>query len=405
MLVLDGLARAYGAARSWRSRRWTVAAGQHSLILGPSGSGKSTLLHLIAGLLRPSRGRVLVAGQDLATLTPAELDAFRGRMIGIVLQRLHLIPALTVRDNLRLARTLARLPPDPPRIDALIADLGLGALAAARPSQLSQGEAQRVAIARAVVNHPALILADEPTSALDDANCETVLALLRAQAEASGATLVIATHDARLKAHLRTSSRAAGPAMSLFGLSLAYIRARALNAALNLALLALGVGMIVLLLLFSAQLEDRLTRDARGIDLVIGSKGSPLQLILSSIYHVDFPTGNIPLAEAERWAHHPLVAEAIPLALGDSLAGFRIVGTEHAYAEHYGAELAAGRLWEAPFEATLGALVAARTGLARGRPLRRQSRPRSRRPGARRASLHRGRRARADARACSTAWC
>jgi putative ABC transport system permease protein len=126
------------------------------------------------------------------------------------------------------------------------------------------------------------------------------------------------------------------------------------------------VGMIVLLLLFSAQLEDRLTRDARGIDLVIGSKGSPLQLILSSIYHVDFPTGNIPLAEAERWAEHPLVAEAIPLALGDSLAEFRIIGTEHAYAGHYGGELAGGRLWEAPFEATLGALVAAQTGLAVG---------------------------------------
>jgi putative ABC transport system permease protein len=154
--------------------------------------------------------------------------------------------------------------------------------------------------------------------------------------------------------------------MSLFGLSLAYIRARALNAALNLVLLALGVGMIVLLLLFSAQLEHRLTRDARAIDLVIGSKGSPLQLILSSIYHVDIPTGNIPLAEAERWADHPLVAEAISLALGDSLAGFRIVGTEHAYAAHYGAELAAGRLWQEPFEVTLGALVAAETGLGVG---------------------------------------
>jgi putative ABC transport system permease protein len=151
--------------------------------------------------------------------------------------------------------------------------------------------------------------------------------------------------------------------MSLFGLSLAYIRARALNAALNLVLLALGVGMIVLLLLLSAQLEDRLTRDARGIDLVIGSKGSPLQLILSSIYHVDFPTGNIPLADAERWAAHPLVAEAIPLAMGDNFAGFRILGTEHAYAEHYGAELADGQLWDEPFEATLGATVAAASGL------------------------------------------
>jgi putative ABC transport system ATP-binding protein len=176
-----------------------VAAGQHSLILGPSGSGKTTLLHVIAGLLRPSRGRVRVAGQDLGALTSAQLDAFRGKTIGIVLQRLHLIAALTVRDNLRLARTLARLPPDAARIDNLIAELGLSALAGARPSRLSEGEAQRVAIGRAVVNHPALILADEPTSALDDANCAAVLALLRAQAEASGATLVIATHDARLQ--------------------------------------------------------------------------------------------------------------------------------------------------------------------------------------------------------------
>jgi putative ABC transport system ATP-binding protein len=201
VLILDGVAKSYGARPVVAVPSWAIATGQHSLILGPSGSGKSTLLHLIAGLLRPSRGRVLVAGQDLGALTSAELDAFRGRSIGIVLQRLHLIPALTVRDNLRLARALARLPPDGARIDRLIADLGLTALAGVRPSRLSQGEAQRVAIARALVNPPMLILADEPTSALDDANCTAVLALLRAQAEASGATLVIATHDARLKAH------------------------------------------------------------------------------------------------------------------------------------------------------------------------------------------------------------
>ena len=154
--------------------------------------------------------------------------------------------------------------------------------------------------------------------------------------------------------------------MSLLALSVAYIRARALNAALNLILLALGVGTIVLLLLFSAQLEDRLSRDAKGIDLVIGAKGSPLQLILSSIYQVDFPTGNIPLTEVERWRRHPRVESAIPIASGDNFAGFRIVGTEHAYAEHYNAALAAGRLWAAPFEANLGASVAAASGLGVG---------------------------------------
>jgi putative ABC transport system ATP-binding protein len=201
VLAIADLAHSYGARRVIEIPSWTVAPGQHSLILGASGSGKSTLLHLIAGLLRPSRGRLRVADQDLGALAPAALDAFRGRAIGIVLQRLHLIRALTVRDNLRLARTLARLPADPARIEALITDLGLCALAEARPDRLSEGEAQRAAIARAVVNHPVLILADEPTSALDDANCATVVALLRAQAEASGATLLIATHDARLKAH------------------------------------------------------------------------------------------------------------------------------------------------------------------------------------------------------------
>jgi putative ABC transport system ATP-binding protein len=180
---------------------WAVAPGRHSLVLGPSGCGKSTLLHLIAGLLRPTRGRILVAGRDLSALRPAELDRWRGRNVGIVLQNLHLIAAISVRDNLRLARALAGLPDDGARIEQLLGELRMTALAGARPPQLSQGEAQRLAIARAVVNRPALILADEATSALDDANCDAVLGLLRAQAETSGATLLIATHDARLKAH------------------------------------------------------------------------------------------------------------------------------------------------------------------------------------------------------------
>lgn len=154
--------------------------------------------------------------------------------------------------------------------------------------------------------------------------------------------------------------------MSLLTLSLTYLRARALTSALNLLLLALGVGTIVVLLLFSAQLEDRLTRDARGFDLVVGAKGSPLQLILSSIYHVDVPTGNVPLAEADVLRKHRLVQAAIPLALGDSYRGFRIVGTEHAYPAHYGATVAQGRLWQESLEATIGAAVAAATGLRVG---------------------------------------
>ncbi len=154
--------------------------------------------------------------------------------------------------------------------------------------------------------------------------------------------------------------------MNLASLSASYLRARPLNTALSVLLLALGVGTIVLLVLVVSQLERRMEGDARGIDLVVGAKGSPMQLILAGIYHVDAPTGNIPLAAAERLGKNRLVKKAIPLALGDGWKGYRIVGARHEYVEHYGARLAAGRLWEKPMEAVLGAEVAVRTQVGVG---------------------------------------
>ncbi len=152
--------------------------------------------------------------------------------------------------------------------------------------------------------------------------------------------------------------------MSLLSLSVAYIRARWLTSGLLVVLLAIGVATISLLLHFSHQAEERLTRDARGFDLVVGAKGSPLQLILSSIYHMDIPTGNIPVQEAERLKKHPQVKQAIPLALGDSYRGFRIVGTEASYIEHYKAELAEGEIFTKRMQAVVGARVAQDTPLA-----------------------------------------
>jgi len=154
--------------------------------------------------------------------------------------------------------------------------------------------------------------------------------------------------------------------VTLAGLSLAYLRDRALNTALNVLLLALGVATMVILVLFSSQLEGRFARDAQGIDLVVGAKGSPLQLILSSIYHVDVPTGNVPLETVETLRRQPGVGKAIPLALGDSFRGFRIVGTEPAYAEHYGARVTQGRMFAASAEVVIGSEVAARTGAGLG---------------------------------------
>ena len=179
---------------------WRAEAGERWLLAGPSGSGKTTAIHLLAGVLKPSEGRVTVCGQDLAALGEAALDRFRGRHVGIVFQRLHLIGALDVRRNLALAQSLAGLPVDDARIDEVLERLALAGKAAARPAALSGGEAQRAAIARAVLNRPALLLADEPTASLDDANAARVLDLLFAEAQACGATLVVASHDARAAA-------------------------------------------------------------------------------------------------------------------------------------------------------------------------------------------------------------
>lgn len=151
--------------------------------------------------------------------------------------------------------------------------------------------------------------------------------------------------------------------MNLFKLSVSYLKQRPLATLLNVLILALGMATIVVLLLVSDQVEQNLTRNAQGIDLVVGAKGSPLQLILSAVYHIDAPTGNIPLAEAESVMDNPAVAEAIPLALGDSHRGFRIVGTTPAYAAQYGGEVERGRLWAGELEATLGAVAAREAGL------------------------------------------
>ena len=154
--------------------------------------------------------------------------------------------------------------------------------------------------------------------------------------------------------------------MNLATLSASYLRARPLNTALSVILLALGVASIVLLLLVVGQAEERMQRDSRGIDLVVGAKGSPMQLMLAGIYHLDAPTGNIPLSSVAVLAKNRMVKQAIPLALGDSWKSYRIVGAGKAYVDLYGAELREGRLHQKPMEAVLGAEVAARTGTRLG---------------------------------------
>lgn len=154
--------------------------------------------------------------------------------------------------------------------------------------------------------------------------------------------------------------------MNLFKISWKYLTFRPLSTSLNVFLLALGLAIITVLLLIQDQFEKKMTQDAAGIDLVVGAKGSPLQLILSSVYHIDFPTGNIKLDEAQRLSRNRLVKQIVPLALGDNFQALRIVGTNHDYLELYGAQFVQGKAWKLPFEVVLGSEAAAKTGLAVG---------------------------------------
>lgn len=199
MLRTQDLTYFYDARHVLRFPDMHCAAGEHWLLLGQSGSGKTTLLHLLGGLLSPRSGFVEVANTRLNHLSASALDHFRGQHIGIIFQQPHFVQSLTVEENLLLAQQLAGFRPERRRAAELLAHLHIGHKSHARPNRLSQGEQQRLAIARAIINRPRLVLADEPTSALDDHNCEEVLALLEREAGEVGATLLIVTHDGRLK--------------------------------------------------------------------------------------------------------------------------------------------------------------------------------------------------------------
>lgn len=154
--------------------------------------------------------------------------------------------------------------------------------------------------------------------------------------------------------------------MNLFSLSWSYIKSKPLNTVLNILLMSLGIAIILVLLLLNSQLEENLGKNKRGVDLVVGAKGSPLQLILANVYHIDFPTGNIKLKEAKALTRNRLIKSTIPLALGDNYRSFRIVGTNHDYVKLYEAEVKEGALWKYNLEVTLGANVAKRLELKVG---------------------------------------
>ena len=169
------------------------------LILGQSGKGKTTLLHLLALLLQPESGQIHIAGNEITSLSSSRITQIRAKNIGIIFQRAHFTGSLSVMDNILLPNYFSGQKQDKEKAQYLAEELGFADHLAKKTNQLSQGEQQRVSIARALMNNPNVILADEPTSSLDDNNCQKVIELLKKQSALIGASLVVVTHDQRLK--------------------------------------------------------------------------------------------------------------------------------------------------------------------------------------------------------------
>jgi len=206
ILRCESLARSYlSGGREitvLRDITFDLEAGGFLAVTGPSGSGKSTLLGLLAGLDRPTRGRVVLDGRDLAALTEDERARVRAEAVGFVFQSFHLIPTLTARENIQVPLEL-RGEDGRARADELLARVGLGDRGHHYPAQLSGGEQQRVAVARAFAHRPKLLFADEPTGNLDAANGQNVVALLGELNREQGTTLVLVTHDPELAGRAR----------------------------------------------------------------------------------------------------------------------------------------------------------------------------------------------------------
>lgn len=205
MIQTQSLAFQYSSETSFDFPDITLEKGEHLLILGKSGIGKTTLLHLLAGILRSKAGSIIVDGQELSKLSTTQLDRFRGQHMGLVYQKPHFVQSLNLKENLFLVQHLAGKRQDLNRVKEVLGQLDILSQLNKSPKKLSQGQQQRASIAMAMVNKPSIILADEPTSSLDDENCMKVIQLLKDQSAEVGASLIVITHDARLKDQFQNS--------------------------------------------------------------------------------------------------------------------------------------------------------------------------------------------------------
>lgn len=201
MLITKDLKFTYPKGRDFHFPDLNCSAGENLVIMGMSGSGKTTLMHLLAGILTPSAGQVIFNGKNISGYSPSEMDAFRGKNIGMIFQKHFFIHGLSVFENLVAAQKLSGSPTDKSYLNGLLEKLHITDLAGKKADALSQGEQQRFSIARALANKPSWVLADEPTSSLDDENCDKFRELMNISPGENTLGWIIATHDNRLKSH------------------------------------------------------------------------------------------------------------------------------------------------------------------------------------------------------------
>jgi len=199
MLKTAGITFSYTKETYFNFPDISLSSSQSLLILGKSGIGKTTLLHLLAGILIPDNGTIVINDTNIASFGHKQLDAFRGKHIGLIFQNTTAISSLSVYENLQARLYFSGISNTKEAIDNILAQLDMVSVKHQKPSTLSTGQLQRLGIALGVIHKPDIILADEPTSSLDDDNCELVIDLLKSQANKSNANLVIITHDQRVK--------------------------------------------------------------------------------------------------------------------------------------------------------------------------------------------------------------
>ena len=198
LIFTSQISHRYSKSKEIKFPDINLESNANLLILGQSGTGKTTLLHLLAGILKLQKGELEIDSNDIGKMSPKELDAFRGKHIGLVFQKSYFVKSISIKDNLILAQKLANQKKDIDQIKDILERLNILDKMDKLANELSVGEQQRASIARAIINKPSLILADEPTSALDDENADNVINLLLDSAEKCNANLVVVTHDRRL---------------------------------------------------------------------------------------------------------------------------------------------------------------------------------------------------------------